>query len=154
MNFLNDETIFLNLNDEFLNVDGRVTSLEPLAPNHLSTKNYVDTKDDDIVLQMNSAFEENINFFQSQIDSITTDVISLQENVNENSIAYFTLQDILYINDENLQDEIDILNQVLQSLEININTNIDLQNQLESIQNEVSNLSDIVQQIQQSISQE
>ena len=60
----------------------------------------------------------NINFFLSQIDVINLDVINLQNNVNENSTAYFSLQDILYANDENLQSQIDILNQIFQSLSI------------------------------------
>ena len=97
---------------------------------------------------------ENINFFQSQIDVINLDVINLQNNVNENSTAYFSLQDILYANDDNLQSQIDILNQIFQSLETNINASIELQNQLDNIQDQVSNLSDIVEQIQESISQE
>ena len=45
-----------------INTFVQINSLDPINSSHLATKNYVDLRDDDIILQMNSAFEENINF--------------------------------------------------------------------------------------------
>jgi len=154
INFLTEESVFIQIDSEILDVQGRIKSFSPIEPEHVTTKNYVDLQDDDIIWQMNTAFEENINYFQNQIDNISIDVDNLEENVNENSEAYYTLQDVLYFNDESLQGQIDLINTVIQTLELNINTNLELQNQLEEIEEQVSDLSDLIQQIQESISQE
>ena len=56
---------------------------------------------------------ENINYFQSEIDAILVNVTNLQENVNFNSDAYYTLQDIVNANNDNLQDQIDIIGSII-----------------------------------------
>ena len=125
------------MTSDLLNVQGRVNSLEPNEPSNLTTKNYVDSRDDDVVLQMNSAFTENINYFQSEVDNILTDISNLQSNVNLNSDAYYVLQDIVNTSNGNMQNQIDIINSILSALEETIYENISLQTQLESMQNEI-----------------
>ena len=152
--FFNNENLFIHMDSDILDVQGRINSYEPIDPSNVSTKNYVDNQDDDIVLQMNSAFTENINYFQSEIDNILINVISLQENVNSNSDAFYSLQDIVNANNGNLQDQVDIINAIISTLEQSIYDNISLQNQIVDMQNEISNLTLLIEQIQESISQE
>ena len=152
--FFNNENLFINMDSDILDVQGRINSYEPIDPSNVSTKNYVDNQDDGIVLQMNSAFTENINYFQSEIDNILINVISLQENVNSNSDAFYSLQDIVNANNDNAQDQIDIINAIISTLEQSIYDNISLQNQIVDMQNEISNLTILIEQIQESISQE
>ncbi len=152
--FFNNENLFIHMDSDILDVQGRINSYEPIDPSNLSTKNYVDSQDDNIVLQMNSAFTENINYFQSEIDDILIDVISLQENVNFNSDAFYSLQDIVNANNDNLQGQVDIINAIILTLEQSIYDNISLQNQIVDMQNEISNLTLLIEQIQESISQE
>ena len=152
--FFNNENLFIHMDSDILDVQGRINSYEPIDPSNVSTKNYVDNQDDDIVLQMNSAFTENINYFQSEIDDILINVISLQENVNSNSDAFYSLQDIVNANNGNLQDQVDIINAIISTLEQSIYDNISLQNQIVDMQNEISNLTLLIEQIQESISQE
>ena len=152
--FFNNENLFIQIDSDILDVQGRINSFDPVDPSNVSTKNYVDTQDDGIVLQMNSAFTENINYFQSAIDSILVDVNSLQQNVNFNSDAFYSLQDIVNGNNDNLQAQIDIIDAVLLALEESIYDNISLQNEVVEMQNEISNLTQLIEQIQESISQE
>jgi len=152
--FFNNENLFIQIDSEILDVQGRINSFDPISPANVSTKNYVDTQDDGIILQMNSAFTENINYFQSEIDAILVDLTSLQENVNFNSDAYYTLQDIVNANNDNLQDQIDIIGSIISALEESIYDNISLQNQIEEMQVSISNLTQLIEQIQESISQE
>ena len=152
--FFNNQNLFIHMDSDILDVQGRINSYEPIDPSNVSTKNYVDSQDDGIVLQMNSAFTENINYFQSEIDNILINVISLQENVNSNSDAFYSLQDVVNANNDNLQDQIDIINAIISTLEQSIYDNISLQNQIVDMQNEISSLTLLIQQIQESISQE
>ena len=154
INFFYDDNLIMQFVDGEINAYEQINSIDPINNSHLATKNYVDYRDDDIVLQMNSAFEENINFFQTQINTLDIQVADLEENVNQNSEAYYTLQDMLSANDSNLQDQVDIISSILQTLEENINTNISLQNQLDDMQNEIDNLSIIIQQLQEIIIEE
>ena len=103
---------------------------------------------------MNSAFTENINYFQSEVDNILTDISNLQSNVNLNSDAYYVLQDIVNTSNGNMQNQIDIINSILSALEETIYENISLQTQLESMQNEIINLTNLISQIQETISQQ
>ena len=151
VNFLNNSDLIIEVTDGQINTYEQINSIDPVNSSHLATKNYVDSKDDDIVLQMNSAFEENINFFQNQINLLDVQVADLEQNVNQNSEAYYTLQDILSENDNDLQDQVDVISSILQTLEDNINTNISLQNQLVSMQDEIDNLSMTIQQLQELI---
>ena len=152
--FFNNDNLFIHMDSDILDVQGRINSHEPIDPSNVSTKNYVDNQDDGIVLQMNSAFTENINYFQSEIDDILINVISLQENVNFNSDAFYSLQDLVNSNNNNLQDQIDIISSIILTLEGSIYENISLQNQIANMQNEISNLTFLIEQIQESISQE
>ncbi len=152
--FFNNDNLFLQMESDILDVQGRINSFEPITPSNVSTKNYVDSRDDGIVLQMNSAFTQNINYFQSEIDNINEDVTSLQSNVNSNSDAFYSLQDIVYANNENTQLQIDIINAAFLALEQSINSNIILQNQVDNMQIEIYNLNLLIEQIQETLSQE
>ena len=154
LKFYNNQNLFIEMTSDQLNVQGRINSLEPNEPSNLTTKNYVDSRDDDVVLQMNSAFTENINYFQSEVDNILTDISNLQSNVNLNSDAYYVLQDIVNTSNGNMQNQIDIINSILSALEETIYENISLQTQLESMQNEIINLTNLISQIQETISQQ
>ena len=66
--FYNNDNLLLELTNGEINSYQQINSVDPTINSHLITKNYVDSRDDNIVLQMNSAFEENINFFQTQIN--------------------------------------------------------------------------------------
>ncbi len=152
--FFNNENLFMYIDSDILDVQGRINSYEPVDPSNVSTKNYVDNQDDGIVLQMNSAFTENINYFQSEIDDILINVSSLEENVNANSDAFYSLQDLVNSNNNNLQDQVDLISSIISALEESIYENISLQNQITNMQNEISNLNLLIEQIQESISQE
>ena len=152
--FFNNDNLFLQMESDILDVQGRINSFEPITPSNVSTKNYVDSRDDGIVLQMNSAFTQNINYFQSEIDNINEDVTSLQSNVNSNSDAFYSLQDIVYANNENTQLQIDIINAAFLALEQSINSNMILQNQVDNMQIEIYNLNLLIEQIQETLSQE
>jgi len=152
--FFNNENLFIHMDSDILDVQGRINSFEPIDPSNVSTKNYVDNQDDGIVLQMNSAFTENINYFQSEIDDILINVFSLEENVNANSDAFYSLQDLVNSNNNNLQDQVDLISSIISALEESIYENISLQNQIANMQNEISNLNLLIEQIQESISQE
>ena len=154
ISFLENNNLLIQMSNGEINTFVQINSLDPINSSHLATKNYVDLRDDDIILQMNSAFEENINFFQSQIDILDTQVINLEQNVNDNSQAYYTLQDILYANDQSLQDQVDLASSILQTLENNINANISLQNQVDNMQNQINTLSIAIQQLQELIIEE
>ena len=144
----------MEIADEEINTYVQINSVDPINPSHLVTKNYVDSRDDDIVLQMNNAFEENINFFQNQINTLDGQVIDLAENVNQNTQAYYTLQDVLSANDQSLQDQVDLVSSILQTLEDNINTNVALQNQVDDIQIQINNLSILIEELQEIIIEE
>ena len=154
INFFHDTNLIMQLVNGEINSYEQINSIDPINSSHLATKNYVDFRDDNVVLQMNTAFEENINFFQNQINTLDIQVSDLEENVNQNSEAYYILQDMLSTNDSNLQDQVDIISSILQTLEDNISTNILLQNQLDSMQNEINNLSITIQQLQEIIIEE
>ena len=151
--FYNNDDLLLEFINGEINSYQQINSVEPSFNSHLTTKNYVDSRDDNIVLQMNSAFEENINFFQSQINSVTNQVSSIEENVNQNSEAYYSLQDILSANDENLQEQVDVISTILQTLEDNINTNLSLQNQINEIQIQINSLTNSIQELQDTITE-
>ncbi len=152
--FFNNENLFIHMDSDILDVQGRINSYEPIDPSNVSTKNYVDNQDDGIVLQMNSAFTENINYFQSEIDDILINVSYLEGNVNSNSDAFYSLQDLVNSNNNNLQDQVDLISSIISALEESIYENISLQNQIANMQNEISNLTLLIEQIQESISQE
>lgn len=152
--FFNNDNLVLQMDSDIINFQSRINSYDPVEPSNVSTKNYVDLRDDNIVLQMNSAFTENINYFQSEIDDIIFNVNSLQDNVNSNSSAFYSLQDIVNANNNNLQDQVDIISAVILTLEESIFENISLQNQIATMQDEISNLTLLIEQIQESISQE
>tara|TARA_Y100001968_G_scaffold314807_1_gene340628 strand:+ start:195 stop:1217 length:1023 start_codon:yes stop_codon:yes gene_type:complete len=151
IHFFNNNNLTMEIADEEINTYVQINSVDPINPSHLVTKNYVDSRDDDIVLQMNNAFEENINFFQNQINTLDGQVIDLAENVNQNTQAYYTLQDVLSANDQSLQDQVDLVSSILQTLEDNINTNVALQNQVDDIQIQINNLSIIIEELQEII---
>lgn len=154
INFFNNNDLIMQVTEGEINAYQNINSIDPTNNSHLATKNYVDLRDDEIILQMNSAFEENINFFQTQINTLDTQVADLEQNVNQNSEAYYTLQDMLSANDADLQDQVDLIGSILQTLEDNINANIALQNQLDGMQNEIDDLSIIIQQLQELIIEE
>jgi len=154
INFFNNSNLVMQIIDEEINAFEQINSIDPTNSSHLATKNYVDLRDDEIILQMNSAFEENVNFFQTQINTLDVQVADLEQNVNQNSEAYYSLQDMLSANDDNLQDQVDLIASILQTLEDNINANISLQNQLDYMQNEIDDLSFLIQQLQELIIEE
>ena len=62
--------------------------------------------------------------------------------------------DVLYTNDQNLQDQVDLASSILQTLEDNLNANISLQNQVDNMQNQINTLSIAIQQLQELIIEE
>lgn len=152
--FVNNENVFMQFDSDILDVQGRINSYDPIDPSNVSTKNYVDIQDDGIVLQMNSAFTENINYFQSEINEIIDNLTSLQQNVNFNSDAFYNLQEIVNSNNDDLQSQVNLINSIILALEENIYENIGLQNQISVMQNNINNMNLLIQEIQESISQE
>ena len=152
--FINNENLFMKFESDILDVQARISSYDPIDPSDVSTKNYVDIKDDGIVLQMNSAFTENINYFQSEINEIIDNVTLLQQNVNFNSDAFYNLQEIANSNNNDLQSQINLINSVILALEESIIENISLQNQISDMQNNINNMNQLIQEIQESISQQ
>ena len=143
----------MQFDSDILDVQGRINSFDPIEPSNVSTKNYVDMQDDGIVLQMNSAFTENINYFQSEINEIIDNVTSLQQNVNFNSDAFYNLQEIVNSNNDDLQSQVNLINSIILALEESIYENISLQNQISVMQNDINNMNQLIQEIQESISQ-
>ena len=75
-------------------------------------KNYVDSRDDNIILLQ---CLKKILIFQTQIGILTNQVSDMEQNVNQNSEAYYSLQDILSTNDKK---QVDIIATILQTLKI------------------------------------
>ena len=101
---------------------------------------------------MNSAFEENINFFQTQINYLTNQVSNMEQNVNQKFRGILFLQDILSTNDNDLQEQVDVIATILQP-EDNINTNLLLQTQLNDIQIQINSITNSIQELENTISE-
>ena len=77
----------------------------------------------------------------------------MEQNVNQNSEAYYSLQDILSTNDNDLQELVDVIATILQTLEDNINTNLLLQTQLNDIQIQINSITNSIQELENTISE-
>ena len=77
----------------------------------------------------------------------------MEQNVNQNSEAYYSLQDILSANDNDLQEQVDVIATILQTLEDNINTNLLLQTQLNDIQIQINSITNSIQELENTISE-
>ena len=71
----------------------------------------------------------------------------------KNSEAYYSLQDILSTNDNDLQEQVDVIATILQTLEDNINTNLLLQTQLNDIQIQINSITNSIQELENTISE-
>ena len=77
----------------------------------------------------------------------------MEQNVNQNSEAYYSLQDILSTNDNDLQEQVDVIATILQTLEDNINTNLLFQTQLNDIQIQINSITNSIQELENTISE-
>ena len=102
-----------------------------------------------VQFKTNSEIGNNISANEI-IDNLT----SLQQNVNFNSGAFYNLQEIVNSNNDDLQSQVNLINSIILALEENIYENIGLQNQISVMQNDINNINLLIQEIQESISQE